>query len=75
MTNFSNQSPIRPTSSGAVKHFSLDRANGKLAGVCSGIARYFDINPLFVRLAFVAGVLFGFGIFALVYLAIWVVAD
>jgi phage shock protein PspC (stress-responsive transcriptional regulator) len=28
----------------------LDRSNRKLGGVCAGIARYFNIQPLFVRI-------------------------
>ena len=28
----------------------LDRSNRKLGGVCAGVARYFNIQPLFVRL-------------------------
>ena len=27
----------------------LDRSNRKLGGVCAGVARYFNIQPLFVR--------------------------
>ena len=40
--------------------FRLDKTNGKVFGVCAGIADYFGINPLLVRLGFVAGTLFGF---------------
>jgi phage shock protein C len=31
--------------------FTLDRANGKLMGVCSGLAAATDTDPTFVRLA------------------------
>ena len=48
------------------KSFALDRSNGKLMGVCSGIARYFGID---------AGTLLGFGSFILIYLAIALIAD
>jgi phage shock protein C len=48
----------------------LDKANGKLMGVCAGIANRFDVDPLWIRLLFVAGTLFGFGSFILVYLLI-----
>ena len=57
------------------KSFSLDRTNGKLMGVCSGIARYFGIDATWVRLGFVAGTLLGFGSFILIYLAIALIAD
>jgi phage shock protein C len=54
------------------KSFALDRRNGKLMGVCSGIARYFGIDATWVRIGFVAGTLLGF---ILIYLAIGLIAD
>ena len=54
---------------------ALDRSNGKLMGVCSGIARYFGIDATWVRIGFVAGTLLGFGSFILIYLAIGLIAD
>jgi phage shock protein PspC (stress-responsive transcriptional regulator) len=48
----------------------LDRANGKLMGVCAGLANRFEINPLWMRLLFVTGTLVGFGSFILIYLLI-----
>lgn len=41
------------------------RQDRKIAGVCSGIAAYFDIDPTIVRLIWVLIVLFGgFGLLA-----------
>jgi phage shock protein C len=41
-------------------HFALDKSNGKILGVCSGLARSIDYDPLFVRtLAVLALVLLG----------------
>jgi len=57
------------------KKFGLDRQRGKIAGVCSGLARYFGIDPLIVRLVFAVGAIAGFGSFILIYLAIWALAD
>ncbi|MBD3728861.1 MAG: PspC domain-containing protein [Sphingomonadales bacterium] len=57
------------------KSFRLDRADGKLLGVCGGIANYFGIDPMIVRIGFVAGTLIGFGSLILVYLGIALVAD
>lgn len=65
----------RPAGSGAPAGFHLDRADGKVFGVCAGIANYTNVNPLVVRLVFVAGTLFGFGSFILIYLAIALLAD
>ncbi|MFN4112707.1 MAG: PspC domain-containing protein [Sphingomonadaceae bacterium] len=55
--------------------FRLDKAHGKLWGVCGGIANYFGIDPMLVRIGFVAGTLIGFGSLILVYLAIALIAD
>jgi phage shock protein PspC (stress-responsive transcriptional regulator) len=41
-----------------------------IAGVCSGIAAHFGIDPLLVRLAFIASVFFG-GVGVIVYLLLW----
>jgi phage shock protein C len=42
-----------------------------LGGVCSGLAEYFNVDPLFIRIAFVAAAfLQGFGI--LLYFVLWV---
>ena len=57
------------------KGFRLDRQGGKLLGVCGGIANYFGIDPMLVRIGFVAGTLIGFGSLILVYLAIALIAD
>lgn len=55
--------------------FRLDKQDGKLMGVCSGIGQYFGIDPLLVRIGFVAGTLLGFGSFIVIYLLIALIAD
>jgi phage shock protein C len=62
----------RPTGASPRK-LGLDRENGKIGGVCSGIARYAGIDPLVVRLLFVIGTVAGFGSLLLVYLVMWLV--
>ncbi|WP_164849889.1 PspC domain-containing protein [Mucilaginibacter limnophilus] len=43
-----------------------------IAGVCSGIANYFDANPVWIRLAFaIAFVFFGTGLW--IYIILWIV--
>ena len=37
-----------------------DTERGKVAGVCAGLANYFDIRVKFVRLAVILGMVFGF---------------
>jgi phage shock protein PspC (stress-responsive transcriptional regulator) len=65
----------RPAGGGAPASFHLDRAEGKVFGVCAGLARYMNVDPLIVRLVFGAGTIFGFGSFILIYLAIALLAD
>ena len=43
----------------------------KIAGVCGGLGDYFDLDPVFFRLFFLASLLFG-GIGALAYLILWI---
>ena len=61
-------------SSGAAAGLRLDRADGKIFGVCGGLANWMNVDPLVVRLVFVAGTIFGFGSFILIYLAIALLA-
>ncbi len=42
----------------------------KLAGVCAGLGEYFEIDPVFFRLFFLASLFFG-GLGALIYLLLW----
>ena len=61
--------------SGAPAKFRLDRVDGKVFGVCSGLAKYMNVDPLIVRAVFVVGTLVGFGSFILIYLAIALLAE
>lgn len=65
----------RNSNGGAPSNFRLDKHNGKLMGVCSGIANYSNVDPMLVRIAFVVGALVSFGTAALIYLAIGLIAD
>ncbi|GAA3925442.1 PspC domain-containing protein [Hymenobacter algoricola] len=42
---------------GQPRRLTRDMANRKIAGVAAGIARYFAVNPLWVRLGFLLGLL------------------
>lgn len=56
----------------APKRFFRDTEHGMLAGVAAGIAKYFNIDPLWVRLAFIALVFAGAsGI--LIYIILWLI--
>ncbi|WP_423142332.1 PspC domain-containing protein [Parablastomonas sp. CN1-191] len=71
MSALDRRDAVRPAPSG----FRLDKANGKMMGVCAGIADHFGIDATLVRLGFVAGALLGFGSLVVVYIAIGLIAD
>lgn len=50
--------------------FYRDKVNGKVMGVCAGIADYTGVDVLWVRLGTVALTLMGMGLVPLAYLAI-----
>ena len=56
------------TSEAAVKRLERSRSHRMLAGVCGGLARYFDLSPAFYRVGFVVLTLLG-GAGILIYLA------
>jgi phage shock protein PspC (stress-responsive transcriptional regulator) len=62
---------VQPT---PTKHKRLyrDENDKVLGGVCSGLANYFDIDPIIVRIAFLI-ILFAFGTGLLAYIIFWVV--
>ncbi len=52
----------------------LTRSNDKMiAGVCSGIAEYFDLDPTLVRIGYVLLSIFTAFAGVLVYLILWIV--
>nr|WP_295663025.1 envelope stress response membrane protein PspC [Polymorphobacter sp.] len=51
--------------------FYLDKRNAKVSGVCAGVADYFDIDVLWVRLGFVMTMFF---LFPPIFFAYWIVA-
>lgn len=67
---FRDDQAVRPA-----KVFGLDRSNGKVFGVCAGIANRFGIDVTLVRVGFVLGTLLGFGSLALIYLAVALIAE
>jgi phage shock protein C len=56
----------------ATRKLYRSRTNRKLAGVCGGLAEYFNLDPTLIRVLFVAlAVLGGSGI--VLYLAMWII--
>lgn len=68
VTNTSNGKPPRAG-------FRLDKHNGKLFGVSAGLANYTGIDPMVVRIGFVAATLLGFGLTIPIYIAVALIAD
>ena len=54
--------------------FRLNKSEGKIMGVCAGIADYSGIDATIVRIAAVLLTLFGFGSTVVVYLIIGLIA-
>ena len=71
MSNITGRNDGKPPRTG----FRLDKSNAKLAGVCSGIGNYLGIDPIIVRVGFVAAALLGVGAPVLIYIAIALIAD
>jgi phage shock protein C len=71
MSNLTRNSDGKPPRAG----FRLDKTNGKVFGVCAGIADYFGIDTMLVRIGFVAATVFGFGSPVLIYVAIALIAN
>jgi phage shock protein C len=54
------------------RHLHRSRDDRMIGGVCGGLARYYDLDPVTIRLGFVAVTLAG-GAGALAYLILWLV--
>ena len=55
------------------KKFYLSSTDKKIAGVCSGLAEYFEVDALLIRVLFLASILeFGTGLWA--YFVLWICA-
>ena len=65
----------RPAVGVPSKGFRLDRSNGKIWGVCGGIANYTGFDPMLIRVGFVIGALVSVGTAAIIYAAIGLIAD
>jgi phage shock protein PspC (stress-responsive transcriptional regulator) len=56
-----------------VKRLYRLTSDGKIAGVCSGIAKYLNVDPVIIRLAWVVFTLLSFGVGILAYLIAWLI--
>lgn len=60
-------------SSNTPKRLYRSRKDRVIAGVCGGIADYFNVDPVLIRLIFVLIFFLGFGILFLVYIIAWII--
>lgn len=67
----SNKESNRPMK----QKLKLDKANGKLMGVCSGLANWSGMDVNLLRIIFVLATIFGFGSAIIIYLAIGLIVD
>ena len=49
------------------------RIDRKLGGVCGGMAEYFDIDPVLLRLLAIVAIFFSAGSAVLAYVAAWII--
>ncbi len=55
------------------KHLYRSKKDRRIAGVCGGLAEYFSVDPVFVRVAFLA-LIFAGGAGLVAYGAFWIAA-
>lgn len=60
--------------SGGRERYVRSRTDRVLAGVCGGLAAYFDVDPTLVRVAWVVVTLFSVGLGVLAYVLLWLLA-
>lgn len=73
MSETPNATQVETTSAPSVpKRLTRDTNNEIIGGVCSGIANYFNVDPVLVRAIFAVAV-FGFGTGVLAYIVMLVI--
>jgi phage shock protein PspC (stress-responsive transcriptional regulator) len=65
---------IKKNATGDVEYKRLYRSDYDklIGGVCGGIAEYFKIDPILVRVIFFIGLFFSFGFFIPIYILFWI---
>lgn len=69
-TSYAERKRERKSRAGQSKRLYRDPHNRMIGGVCGGIGRYFDIDPVIIRLIFALFAIFG-GAGILVYIVAW----
>ncbi len=71
-TTAGEQTTTQEYSRARTRRVFRDKDNSMIGGVCSGIAAYFDFDPLWIRLV-LAIMFFGFGSGLLLYIILWII--
>src|SRR6266849_1122795 len=58
---------------GGKKKLMRSSTDKKIAGVCAGLADYFDLDPTVIRLVWFLSVFISFGTSVFAYLVVWIV--
>ena len=58
-------------SASAPHRLTRSETDRRIAGVCGGIAEYYDVDPILIRVGFIVGAFIGFGV--LLYIVLWIV--
>jgi phage shock protein C len=66
----SKERVVRESATSHTKKRLVKSSDKKIAGVCGGIANYFNIDPTLVRIAFVIGTIIGQGTFVVAYIVL-----
>ena len=56
-----------------VKRLYRSRTNRKIAGICGGLAEYFNVDATILRLFFILVVLFSVGFGIIAYILTWII--
>lgn len=71
--NSNTNNNIKDNNMRANKKLYRNPDDKKIAGVCGGIAAYFDIDPILMRIIFFMAIILGFGSALIAYIILWIV--
>ena len=63
---------VPPVTTTEPRRFYRSKSDRKVAGVCGGLARYFNQDPTIIRILWVVGTVVSVGAGVLAYLLFWI---
>lgn len=57
------------------RRFYREKSQRWLFGVCAGLGRYFNVDPMLVRILWVVGTIASVGLGVLAYLLVWLATE